>query len=185
MIHARQSNQVILVLGGCRSGKSAHALTLADGIGGEQKIFVATSRPRDQEMRARIARHQEVRGPDWQTEECPLHLSESIKRNRPQADVVLIDCLTLWVSNLLEQQTDEAYVFDSVHHLLKALDEQGCPLLMVSNETGTGTVPENRLARLFRDINGHVNQQMAARADTVIWMVAGIPVFIKGGPDER
>ncbi len=174
-----QNNTVTLVLGGCRSGKSAHALSLAENIGGKQKIFVATSLPRDQEMRARIDRHQEDRGPGWQTEECPLHLSESIMQNRPQADVMLIDCLTLWVSNLLEKKTEEAFVVESVQGLLASLDQQGCPLFMVSNETGSGIVPENRLARLFRDVNGYVNQQMAARANRVIWMVAGIPVSIK------
>ena len=175
----RQSNQVTLVLGGCRSGKSSYAQSLAEQISGDHKVFVATSLPRDEEMQDRVRRHKQDRGPDWRTQECPLDLADSIRRYRPKADVLLIDCLTLWVANLLEQKAEETFVFASLNTVLDALEPGGCPIILVGNEVGTGIVPENSLARLFRDVNGFVNQRVAARADRVVWMVAGLPVPVK------
>ena len=177
-----QSNQVTLVLGGCRSGKSSYAQSLAEQHAGGHKVYVATSLPRDEEMRARVRRHQQDRGPVWQTDECPLNLADSIRRHRARADVLLIDCLTLWIANLLEQKAEEAFVFASAASLLEALEESGCPIILVGNEVGTGIVPENSLARLFRDVNGFVNQRVAARANRVVWMVAGLPVPVKPEP---
>lgn len=171
--------EVMLLVGGCRSGKSSQALALAEAVPGEKRVFVATSVPRDQEMQARVKRHQQDRGGRWRTMECPVTLPETIAACSPQADVLLVDCLTLWVSNLLEQQCAESFVHQHVDRLLEALDHRGCPVIFVSNEVGAGVVPENRLARLFRDLNGFVNQRLAARADRVIWTVAGIPVSIK------
>ncbi|MCF8108161.1 MAG: bifunctional adenosylcobinamide kinase/adenosylcobinamide-phosphate guanylyltransferase, partial [Desulfohalobiaceae bacterium] len=177
-----QNNTVTLVLGGCRSGKSTYAQSLAEQHAGGHKVFVATSVPRDAEMQARVRRHQQDRGPSWQTVECPLNLADNIRRHRPKTDVLLIDCLTLWVANLLEEKAEEAFVFASAASLLETLKEAGCPIILVGNEVGAGIVPENPLARLFRDVNGFVNQRVAARANRVVWMVAGLPVPVKTEP---
>ncbi|MCF8105923.1 MAG: bifunctional adenosylcobinamide kinase/adenosylcobinamide-phosphate guanylyltransferase [Desulfohalobiaceae bacterium] len=184
---ARNRQEVILVLGGCRSGKSAQALDLAEALPGEQRVFVATSVPRDPEMQKRVERHQQERGQGWRTVECPLDLAGTIAECGLWADVLLIDCLTLWVANLLEQQTEESIVQQALDGLLKSLEQRKCPVIFVGNEVGAGVVPENRLARMFRDANGLVNQRLAARADRVIWTVAGLAVGIKGSknPGEK
>ncbi|MCF8039289.1 MAG: bifunctional adenosylcobinamide kinase/adenosylcobinamide-phosphate guanylyltransferase [Desulfohalobiaceae bacterium] len=176
---AKNRQEVILVLGGCRSGKSSQALALAEALPGEERVFVATSVPRDPEMQNRVKRHQQERGQAWKTVECPLDLAGTISECGLLADVLLIDCLTLWVANLLERQAEESNAQQALDGLLKALEPGKCPVILVGNEVGAGVVPENRLARMFRDVNGAVNQRLAARADRVIWTVAGIPVTIK------
>lgn len=167
------------VIGGCRSGKSRYALESAASFSTEKKTFVATCLPLDDEMRERVARHQEERGPAWSTIEAPLELPEAILENGASSDVILVDCLTLWISNLLMESETLESVFDHVGRLLKCLDQAPCSIFIVSNEVGTGIVPENRLARLYRDAVGWTNQRVAAQADRVVWMVAGIPVQIK------
>jgi len=172
--------EIVLVIGGCRSGKSTYALQTAEKITGVKKIFVATCRPQDDEMALRVARHQKERGQHWTTIEEPLYLPEVILEHSPNADVMLIDCLTLWVSNLLMKTSDEIKWEQIVSQLTDALAQTGCPLIVVSNEVGAGIVPENQLARQFRDITGWVNQAVAGCATQVVWMVAGIPVVVKG-----
>jgi adenosylcobinamide kinase/adenosylcobinamide-phosphate guanylyltransferase len=154
--------ETILVIGGCRSGKSCHALEMAEKIAGKKKIFIATCVPNDDEMKQRVARHQKDRGNSWTTVEIPVLVPEAIVENSQKADVILVDCLTLWI-----------------HGLTQSLKKAQCPVILVSNEVGTGIVPDNKLARLFRDTAGFVNQNVAEYADRVIWMVAGIPVNIK------
>ena len=166
-----------LVLGGCRSGKSSHALKIAEEITG-RRIFIATLKPHDEEMQDRVLKHQEERkNRQWITVEEPMFLPSAIAENSKKADVVLVDCLTLWVSNLFmeAQDTDKA-----ARDLIQAMNTASCPVILVSNEVGTGIVPENPMARQFRDVAGFINQQAAAAADRVVWMVAGIPVSIKG-----
>lgn len=167
-----------LVLGGCRSGKSSHALKLAETVG-PRRIFVATCVPHDDEMRSRVARHRQERSHTWQTLEVPLDLASAVTRHSPLSDVMLIDCLTLWLSNLLM----ETQAVDRIRHQIDGLAEavQAAPgaVVMVSNEVGAGIVPENRLARLYRDLAGWANQTVAAVCDRVVWTVAGIPVTIK------
>ncbi|MEJ2038889.1 MAG: bifunctional adenosylcobinamide kinase/adenosylcobinamide-phosphate guanylyltransferase [Desulfosarcinaceae bacterium] len=172
-------NPTILITGGCRSGKSSHALTLASQINGRRKLFVATCVAGDEEMRARVLRHQRERGDDWQTIEEPADLVEVIQRRGPGADLMLVDCLTLWVSNLLVNNPEEAAFLNTLDRLGRSIGQPPCPLIFVTNEVGAGIVPENALARRFRDFTGWVNQRVAAACDTVIWMVAGIPVTIK------
>jgi adenosylcobinamide kinase/adenosylcobinamide-phosphate guanylyltransferase len=172
--------ELTLVIGGCRSGKSTYALQTAENIDGNKKIFVATCLPQDNEMMQRVARHQKDRGQHWTTIEEPLYLPEIISEQGPNADVMLIDCLTLWVSNLLIKTADEKKWEEIVSLLIDALKTAACPLVVVSNEVGTGIVPENELARQYRDIIGHVNQAVAKTAGKVVWMVAGIPVVVKG-----
>ena len=171
--------ETLFVTGGCRSGKSRFALNFADRRF-KRKIFVATCQARDQEMRRRIKEHQKARGRDWQTVEVLTALSETVASHSSQADVILIDCLTLWVSNLLAENTSQEEILTCADALTQAINQAPCSVILVSNEVGTGIVPENELARRFRDVAGLVNQKVAACANRVVWMVAGIPVPIKG-----
>lgn len=168
-----------LVIGGCRSGKSAHALHLADSMGNSRKYFLATCIPRDDEMQQRVSRHQAERGAGWTAVETPILIHEAIRDLGPQADVLLVDCLTLWVSNLMMEYTGPGVISEKTGQLIESLQKTVCPVILVSNEIGAGIVPENQLARQFRDAMGQVNQQIAASVDRVVWVVAGIPVTIK------
>jgi len=175
-----------LVIGGCRSGKSSHALNLADRMGDARKIFLATCIPQDEEMHQRVFRHQAERGAGWIAVESPLYLAEAIRVAGPDADVLLVDCLTLWVSNLMMEHaqedpdaSEEEFLAAQTGLLIESLRIAACPVILVSNEVGAGIVPDNPLARKYRDAAGQVNQRIAACADQVIWMVAGIPVKIK------
>jgi adenosylcobinamide kinase / adenosylcobinamide-phosphate guanylyltransferase len=163
-----------LVLGGARSGKSRHAEALLAGSAG--RVYVATGQAFDDEMRARIAAHRAAReGAGWTTVEEPVALAAALAGAGRRA--VLVDCLTLWVSNLLLGEHD---VSAAVRGLHAALDGRGADTVLVSNEVGMGVVPENALARRFRDEAGRLHQELAARADAgVVLVVAGIPVRIK------
>jgi adenosylcobinamide kinase/adenosylcobinamide-phosphate guanylyltransferase len=172
--------EIIFVIGGCRSGKSTYALQTAEKVAGERKVYIATCVPQDDEMKKRVAKHQTERSKSWATVEEPLELSEAIIQNSRRADVILIDCLTLWVSNLLMETDNEKKIEDTISDLIEALEKVTCPVVLVSNEVGTGIVPENKLARQYRDIIGLANQAVAKTAGKVIWMVAGIPVTVKG-----
>ncbi len=170
-----------LVMGGCRSGKSGHAQALAEQAG-EKRLFIATCVPCDEEMEQRVRRHRRLRGPGWHTIESPIRLGQVISREQDRFDVMLVDCLTLWTTNLLAGVNGQAAEPVDVHlgHLIRAIENAPCDLVLVSNEVGAGIVPENALARRFRDVAGEINQQVAAAVDTVIWVMAGIPVKIKG-----
>ena len=173
-------NETVFVLGGCRSGKSSYALETAQKFSGNKKVFIATCVPRDDEMQLRVARHQQERSRHWHTVEAPLHLSEAIVEAGGKASVLIVDCLTLWVNNLLMENYDSEQILDQVQSLTRAVSSVTCPVILVSNEVGTGIVPENKLARLYRDLVGSTNQAVAECVDQVIWTVAGIPVTIKG-----
>ena len=168
----------ILVLGGCRSGKSSHALQLAETMG-RRRVFVATCVPHDDEMQDRVDRHRRERSDTWRTLEIPINLAEAIRDHSPVADVILVDCLTLWLNNLLMQTQDTNQMLRAIDELAEAVKTAPHAVILVSNEVGTGIVPENRLARLYRDLAGWTNQAIAAACDRVIWTVAGIPVTIK------
>jgi adenosylcobinamide kinase / adenosylcobinamide-phosphate guanylyltransferase len=170
----------ILITGGCRSGKSSHALALGEQIRGDRNLFVATCQPCDAEMTARIERHRQERGPHWRTIEDPLNPGRVIADQGPGADVVLIDCLTLWISNLMTAQTDDQGIIEAVDRLYQVVKAPPCPVILVTNEVGAGVVPDNALARRFRDLTGWCNQKLACACSQVIWMVAGIAVPIKG-----
>ncbi len=170
--------ETVLVIGGCRSGKSRYAMELAKQVPGYRRIFIATCVPEDKEMEMRVAHHKEGRDKSWSTIEVPIRLPEAIIEYSRKSDLILVDCLTLWISNLVLDNND-VDISEAALRLTKSLKDVQCPVIMVSNEVGTGIVPENRLARLFRDAAGIVNQNVAACSDRVIWMVAGIPVTIK------
>jgi adenosylcobinamide kinase/adenosylcobinamide-phosphate guanylyltransferase len=168
-------------IGGCRSGKSRRALELAEAVPAQKRFYIATCVPRDEEMHRRVAAHRKHRGPGWNTLEVPLDLPQAIRAHAAEDSVVLVDCLTLWISNLMLdggwRQAHEAE--KSIRNLTQSLQALPGAVVLVSNEVGTGIVPENPSARLFRDIAGALNQKVAAAATAVVWMVAGIPVRIK------
>ena len=170
--------KTILVIGGCRSGKSSHALHLAEQIPG-QKIFLATCMPQDKEMGQRVLRHQQQRSSVWETLEVPVFIPEAIHKTSIEGHVILVDCLTLWINNLILDADKPENIDNHIQKLTQSIETSECPVILVSNEVGTGIVPENKLTRLFRDIAGFANQKVAACVDQVIWMVAGIPVKIK------
>lgn len=173
------NRQVVLVLGGCRSGKSSYALTYAERFLGKQNRFIATCVPNDAEMKERVARHQADRDNTWSALEVPVRLDKAIQDESPRADVILIDCLTLWMNNLFSETDGQNEIDAHVRRLTDALAGAQCPIILVSNELGSGIVPENALARRYRDAVGWMNQAVAAAADEVILTVAGIPLFIK------
>lgn len=168
----------VLVLGGARSGKSRTALSLAETAPGA-RIYVATAQSLDEEMRERIARHREERDSDWRTLEEPLELASAIRRESGPSQVVLVDCLTLWLSNILLAERDPDR---EIEFLAQSVRDASGPLVLVSNEVGNGIVPEAALGRRFRDEQGRLNQRMAAACDAVILVVAGCPLQIKPAP---
>jgi adenosylcobinamide kinase/adenosylcobinamide-phosphate guanylyltransferase len=165
-----------LVLGGARSGKSRHAEDLAGSHRGE-RIYVATAEAGDEEMRVRIARHRERRGIGWRTIEEPVRLADVLKRECAASCFVLVDCLTLWISNLMLQAEKVQPAIGQLCELVPRLEGT---LVVVSNEVGLGVVPDNELARRYRDEVGFANQQLAAVCDQVVFMVAGLPLKLKG-----
>ncbi|WJR76650.1 bifunctional adenosylcobinamide kinase/adenosylcobinamide-phosphate guanylyltransferase [Bradyrhizobium sp. NP1] len=165
---------VILITGGARSGKSLRAEMRARGFPGKP-IYIATAEALDAEMSARIAAHRERRGHDWIEREAPLDLVEAIS-DSDGGGARLVDCLTLWLSNLLHAERDWKA---EAGHLADALARQRSPVILVSNEVGLGIVPDNALARVFRDAAGIVNQKIAGVADEVEFMVAGLPMKVK------
>jgi len=169
---------VTLVLGGARSGKSALAeRLLLQSAGAAVPCYIATAEAWDDEMRARIAQHRAARAGDgWVTREAPLDLAQAIA-DLPAEAPVLVDCLTLWLSNHLLNGSDLAA---QSAMLIDALCGHHGPVVAVANEVGLGIVPENALARRFRDAAGRLNQDVAARADRVIFVAAGLPLALKG-----
>lgn len=164
-----------LVVGGARSGKSAFAEGLVTGTGRPRR-YIATAEAWDDEMRARIARHQRDRGKDWTTVEAPLDLCGALAMARPD-ETVLVDCATLWLTNHLLADHDLKV---ETARLIDALATCPAPVVIVTNETGWGIVPENALARRFRDEQGRLNQRLAAVADLVVTVIAGLPMVLKG-----
>ncbi len=169
-----------VVTGGVRAGKSRFALTLVPDA--STVTYIATAEPLDQEMRERIARHRAERPATWATVEAPVELAAAIAV-APVSDALIIDCLTLWVSNLLLGQAEAAAGWspgERVEQVLRALRARAAPAIAVTNEVGSGVVPPTGLGRLYRDALGEVNQRFAASAGTVVLLVAGIPLAIKG-----
>jgi len=172
------THEIILVTGGCRSGKSSYAEDLAHEISDTQKLYIATCVPHDTEMEKRIKQHKKSRDITWKTSEVPSDVAGEIDRMNTRYQVILIDCLTLWMSNLMMEKNEEE-ILSCTLDLIRSLKKSSCPVILVTNEVGAGIVPENKLARQFRDIAGRVNQEVAKAADRVVWVVSGIPVTIK------
>lgn len=165
----------LLITGGARSGKSAHAEARTCAFAG-QPVYIATAEAWDDEMRARIALHRDRRGPEWAMTEAPLDLVGALDAS-DGAGPRLVDCLTMWLANLMGAERDWQTEADA---LIKALARQSAPVVLVTNEVGLGIVPDNALARAFRDAQGSLNRQIAAMADEVSLIVAGLPLHLKG-----
>lgn len=165
----------LLVLGGARSGKSRYAQARAESLPGSL-LFVATAQAWDDEMEDRIARHQADRDGRWSTLEVPLDLPAAIAANAAPGRVLLVDCLTLWTSNLLFAERD---LDAETEALSGALAQASGPVILVANEVGLGIVPDNALARRFRDVAGRLNQAVAAAAQEVQFLAAGLPLRLK------
>ena len=170
-----QDLSIVLVLGGARSGKSSYAESLILGRA-ESALYLATSEPVDGEMTDRVRRHRERRDARWETLEEPLDLVSALLRSMRANRPVLVDCLTLWLSNLLHAERD---IDAEIAALVAALPKLDGMVVFVSNEVGLGIVPDNALARRFRDHAGHLHQAVAAAADTVVFVAAGLPLTLK------
>lgn len=177
---------IVLILGGARSGKTAWALREAERrlveLGGTENfdisshaLYVATAQPLDAEMEERIQRHKEERGELWRTVEEPLDLSRCLL-NSGRYPVILVDCLTMWVSNLMACELPLDQVFSELRTALKQIPNQ---IILVSNEVGLGIVPDNPVARRFRDAAGRLHQDIAAISDEVFFVAAGIAMRMK------
>lgn len=167
--------KMIFITGGAKSGKSSFAMAEAAKIKGK-KAYIATAEALDDEMRERIERHRKQRGNGWKTFEEPVKISGVIRKINGEYKVIVVDCLTLWLSNIM---MNGKVIEKEIKLLCAVLEEAGCTLFVVSNEVGMGIVPENDMAREFRDLAGMLNQKVAEIADEVYMVVSGIPVKIK------
>ena len=168
----------LLVLGGARSGKSAYAQRLAEMFGAD-RLYLATAEAGDEEMAARIARHRADRGQGWATREEPLEVVPALCAEARPGRVVVVDCLTLWLSNVMLAGRDPG---QAVAGLVWAIGALAGPAILVSNEVGLGIVPEHRLGREFRDWQGRANREIAAACDAAVFIAAGLPLQLKPAP---
>lgn len=182
------TGKIILVTGGARSGKSAFAEKLA--AKGKKVAYIATAQIFDNEMAFRVKLHKKRRPVNWQTFEAPFNAEDAIMQAAADNDVILFDCITLYISNILCQSAENLAIQAEVYKLVQvqikkllqaalAAAKAGVTVIFVTNEVGAGIVPENKLARLYRDVSGLANQQLAERADSVFAVIAGLPVDIK------
>ncbi len=187
------ASRLTLILGGARSGKSRRAQDMAAEAGGDV-LYVATAEAGDQEMKARIAQHQANRSDQWRTLEAPTDVAAAIMGLGDDPDVVILDCITLLASNVFgpdaaedpaARRAGEEALESEVADLVQACERSRSEWIIVSNEVGLGLVPANPLGRAYRDALGRANQRLAAAADEVIFMVAGIPQFVKGDPSTN
>ncbi len=165
-----------LILGGARSGKTTYALNMAEALRLEC-LYIATATAEDEEMKLRIAHHKAERGAHWRLIEESIALPRLLMKENSADSIILVDCLTLWLSNLICSGRDYNAMSDA---LIQSVKQAARPVIFVSNEVGLGIVPDNALAREFRDAQGRLNQKMAEICDQVIFMVAGIPMKLKG-----
>jgi len=170
--------ELLLVTGGCRSGKSSYALRWAEKRS-SSRLFLATAQALDQEMADRIRRHKEERGDTWICVEEPLEVTRVVREQGAKVGVILIDCITIWLSNLLAAPLTDREILSRVEALATVMKEAMCSLALVTNEVGWGIVPENPLARRFRDLAGWTNSLLAQNADRVVLMVSGVPLSLK------
>jgi len=173
------ASKKILITGGVKSGKSSFALDYCNKLEGK-KIFIATAKRTDAAMIKKIKRHQEERGGMFETLEEPLYLADALSRCQT-TDFVLIDCLTLWVNNLLYHFEDNPPLMKKeINLFLDTLDNYNGQLCIVTNEVGLGIIPENALAQTYMDLLGRINQLTAQSCNEVIMMISGIPQWVKG-----
>ena len=169
---------IVLVTGGSRSGKSSYALEKAGEY--THRGFIATAEAVDDEMKQRIEAHRKERRNSFVTIEEPLNIADAVVSLGDDVEVIVVDCLTVWLGNVLHKNAENPSKPVEIDSFLEILGNPPCDMFIVTNEVGMGIVPHNELARKFRDIAGFVNQQVARIADSVVFMVSGIPVIIKG-----
>lgn len=169
---------LIFIIGGARSGKSAYAIEVGSKIPG-RKAFIATSEAFDEEMRERIVMHRKNRPVDWETIEEPIAINNVLQKIDGLYNVIIVDCLTLWLSNLLGKDVDREHISEEIELLVAAIKAVSYTAIIVSNEVGQGVVPENKMARVFRDMSGLMNRKVACVADEVYLVTCGIPLKIK------
>lgn len=181
-IRTRLKSRVSLIIGGGRSGKSSYAQDYALGScdGTESRAYIATAQAIDEEMKARIAAHQKDRGDRFITIEEPMELARAIADLPPSVEVCIVDCLTVWLGNLLHHKGIPTKRFEELDELYAILAHPPCEILLVTNETGLGLIPADSESRAFRDLAGWMNQDIAAIAQNVILLVAGLPLALKG-----
>lgn len=171
-------SELVLVTGGVRSGKSGYAQKIAESSGAKV-FYVATAEALDADMKKRIASHKRSRSKSWVTVEEPIRLVKAINSLPAGSITVILDCLTLFISNLIHKGLNDTQVYAEIKKIIKGLKKKAALSIIVTNEVGSGIVPENRLSRRFRDLQGKVNQITAKEADRVCLLVSGIPVQIK------
>ena len=171
-------NKIIFITGGSRSGKSSYALEIATKY--DKHGFIATAIAFDDEMKERIENHKKERDKNFITVEEPYNIAKAIAELEYKVDVIVIDCITVWINNLLYKHGNEKSEFDETKKFLKQIKNTNCDIIIVSNEVGMGIIPENKLARHFRDVAGFLNQQIANLSKEVVLMVSGISLKIKG-----
>lgn len=175
-----RDNRLILVGGGVRSGKSSFAIELARTLGAK-RAFIATAEAGDAEMRERIACHRARRGDDFITIEAPLGLP-TVLQGITNIDVVVIDCLTLWLSNILMRDSEAQGALQEVETLIETIQRRPFYTIVVTNEVGMGIVPESRLARIFRDVAGHAHQRLALQAEQIYFAALGVILRLRPNP---
>ena len=174
----------MLVLGGCRSGKSSFAESFAVKHF-QRKCFVATLEPSDDtEMQHRINLHQKKRGDGWETIEEPLDIVSMLKNQQRTTDIFVVDCITMWITNMVCKGMDDDTIEDAVKRLAVSVVDIDASVLFVANEVGLGIVPESALGRRFRDLAGWTNQQLAKVCDDVVFMAAGLPQYLKNNSNK-
>jgi adenosylcobinamide kinase/adenosylcobinamide-phosphate guanylyltransferase len=173
----KERSKLILVIGGAASGKSQAALDLAGPAG--PKAFVATGQALDGEMKARIKRHQATRSVDWETAEVPNDIAIWFSESGHNYHTIVIDCLTLWLSNVKSKNVADLLILEATAVLLRTIRKTRARVVIVSNELGLGLVPATKAVRAFRDLAGRVNQQVAAEADEVYLTISGLPLRLK------
>lgn len=172
-------NKITFILGGARSGKSSYAIKLAERLG-RKAAFIATCLPLDKEMKRRIEIHKKNRPSHWQTFEGQKNTLTLLSELSSKFSVLLIDCLTLLISKLLQEGLSDKIIEDKIRKMLCVLKKNKCKSIIVSNEVGLGIVPRNRLARRFRDLAGRINQILTQESDEVFFMLSGLPLKLKG-----
>jgi adenosylcobinamide kinase/adenosylcobinamide-phosphate guanylyltransferase len=172
----------IFILGGARSGKSSYAVNLAKSAG-KRIVFIATCIPGDSEIKHRIKLHKKSRPRTWRVIEEGIHIDSALRKAKTGCDAILIDCMGLFISNLMAVESSDKKIEEKVRQVIGQIKKSASDVIVVSNEVGMGIVPDNPLARRFRDLLGRVNQMIAKEADKVIMMYAGIPMAMKGEHD--
>jgi adenosylcobinamide kinase/adenosylcobinamide-phosphate guanylyltransferase len=173
------AKKMIFITGGARSGKSRFALDYANRHF-SKKLYLATCEVLDEEMVRRVENHKKRRSKEWNTVEEPVEIVDKIDEYGDKVEVVLLDCITLWLSNLLMRQNSDAKIMDEIDRFINTIKQDQTSFIIVSNEVGMGIVPADPLGRRFRDLQGIVNQRIAEVTETVILMISGIPMFLKG-----